>query len=227
MVHSLKQRWEGLQQEIANVSSLKGPPMIVAVSKKQPLEKIQILSQWGQRHFAENYLQEAEQKMEQWQALQAEAELVWHFIGRLQKKKIPKIVSLFSWIQSVDSAESAEKIAKVAQGLGREPQILLQVNIAEESTKGGVPPGDVLSVAAKVSHLTGLRLRGLMVFPPLEITSGIDWHQRGFELFQDLQRELGSSVDTLSMGTSGDFVRALERGSTSIRVGESLFGPRT
>ena len=137
---------------------------ILAVSKLQSLEKIRDLYSQGQRLFAENYVQEALEKMKKLSDLKIQ----WHFIGHLQKNKVKLVVEKFHWIHSVDSFELAESINRISEQRGHIQKILLQVNLADEESKGGFGRDSLLQIAASLKNLKNIEILGLMAMPPLE-----------------------------------------------------------
>lgn len=186
---------------------------LLAVSKLQPIPKIREAYEEGQRFFAENYQQEAAQKMEQLANLQCE----WHFIGRIQSNKAKLLAGKFSLIHSVDRVSIVEALAKshAAQ------DILLQFNVAGEETKGGGSEEDI-DAMLKAAQGTDLRVRGLMVMPPF--TDNPESVRNYFRSAYEKARSLG--LNELSMGTSQDFEVAIEEGATWVRIGTDVFGPR-
>jgi hypothetical protein len=197
----------------------KYPAKLIAVSKLQSEDKIRALYQKGQRAFAENYVQEALSKKMNLQDL---CDLEWHFIGSLQKNKVKFVVGEFDLIHSVDSYELAQKIDQLAQQKKIQQKFLLQMNISNEPTKGGLLADELPAVIEKLKELDHLELKGLMTMPPL-----FDDPEKSRIYFKML-REMASrfKLPELSMGTSHDFQVALEEGATMIRLGEVLFGER-
>lgn len=197
-------------------------PLLLAVAKKQPAEKIRDLYQLGQRDFAENYLQEALAKQKDLQDLG----IHWHFIGPLQSKKIKEIVGRFHLIHTVSRKVELEKMSDVARAKQVTQNFLVQVNIANEPSKRGVAPNDLSNFLSVCQSFPKLNLRGLMFFPPLEDdeAESIKWFEKAKKLFD--ANGSHENFNILSMGTSGDFALALRSGSTLVRIGEALFGPR-
>lgn len=154
-----------------------------------------------------------------------------HFIGGLQTNKVKYIIDKVSMIHSVDSLRLAEEISRRAVSAERIMDILLEVNIGGEESKGGIPPEQLLELAAQASELQNIRIRGLMTIPPIDKNGS---SERYFEQMQRLYGDLcnkfkdsnGFSVDTLSMGMSGDFSTAIKYGATIVRIGSLLFGYR-
>lgn len=196
---------------------------ILAVSKKHPAQKISTLNDLGQACFGENYVQEALQKMEQL----ADRDIEWHFIGPLQSNKTREVAGHFHWVQSVDR----EKILKRLSGQrppGMPPlNLCIQVNIDREPQKSGVLPEQAAALVRMCQDLPGVALRGLMCIPlaASETHDPGNSYQRMYELFKEL-RDSGIKMDTLSMGMSADLESAIMHGSTMVRIGTDLLGPR-
>ena len=196
---------------------------LLAVGKAQPLELLAAAADCGVSDFGESYLQEALAKIA---ALQGRS-LTWHFIGRLQANKTRPIAAAFSWVHGLDRVRVAERLA--AQRPRETPplNVCLEVNIAGEAGKGGVMAAELPALAAAVSRIPRLTLRGLMCIPPEETEPA---RQRAwFARLRGLKDELnaaGYSLDTLSMGMSADFEAAIEEGATIVRLGTVLFGAR-
>jgi hypothetical protein len=196
---------------------------ILAVSKFQPQAKIRDLYQQGQRKFAENYAQEALEK----QAALQELNIEWHFIGHLQKNKIKMIVGKFELIHSVDSLELAQAIDRKATDLGIEQKILLQLNLAEEATKGGFTESEFSSRVGELSQLKAARIVGLMTMPPLfeNPEEARPFFKKLFHICHQFSAAL-PNLKILSMGTSSDYLVAAEEGASLVRLGTILFGER-
>ena len=196
---------------------------LLAVGKAQPVELLAAAADCGVTDFGESYLQEALAKIA---ALQGRA-LTWHFIGRLQANKTRPIAAAFSWVHGLDRVRVAERLA--AQRPRETPplNVCQEVNIAGEAGKGGIMAAELPALAAAVSRIPRLTLRGLMCIPPEETEPA---RQRAwFARLRGLKDELnaaGYSLDTLSMGMSADFEAAIEEGATIVRLGTVLFGAR-
>lgn len=196
---------------------------IVAVSKQQSPDAIQQAYRAGQRDFGESYVQEAEPKL----AALAELDIVWHFIGRIQGNKTRFIAERFHWAHTVDRERIARRLAEQRPYHAPPLNVLIQVNLAGEPQKGGVAPDEVEPLADAIARFDRLALRGLMTIPP----AGLDDSESRvyFERLAALQARLaarGFAVDTLSMGMSDDFETAIAAGSTCVRIGTAIFGPR-
>ena len=192
---------------------------LLAVSKGQPASAIRGLVAAGQRSFAESRLQEAVAKQQELADLPP---LDWHFIGRLQANKVRPVLRSFSTIHSLDSLALAERLARIAAEEQCVPQVLLQVKLRPDPSKGGFEPQELRQAWPRLQQLQPLRITGLMTMAPL----GLEPEQRRI-LFQDcaaLAGELG--LRELSMGMSGDWPEAAAAGSTWVRIGSALFGAR-
>lgn len=199
----------------------KGSVRLVAVSKRKPAEAIIAAWDAGISEFGENYVQEALQKAG---SLPKGAAL--HLVGSIQRNKARKAAALFDMIQSVDSPETAEALDRAAGEAGRRLEVLIEVNLGMELTKAGVGADSLFRLTDKMAGLSNLHLRGLMVIPP---AAGADaFFPEARVLFEAAQEKLGlkSGFDVLSMGMSQDFEKAIECGSTMVRVGRAIFGER-
>ena len=196
---------------------------LVAVSKTFPPEAIDEALRAGVSILGENKVQEALAKS----PLCGSAE--WHLIGHLQRNKIRQALSLFSTIHSVDTLDLLNDIARIQEEMGSRPDILLEVNVAGESSKIGFTPKTVHEAVREVLSLGCLRLKGLMTVPPWvpDPEMSRPHFKKLRELGRSLADEFGIALPDLSMGMSGDFETAIEEGATFIRVGTALFGKRT
>lgn len=196
---------------------------LLAVSKTRSHAEIAGLADAGQQAFGENYVQEALPKIDALRGLGLE----WHLIGHLQSNKADLAARAFDWIQSVDRTKLVAALAR-HRPAGLPPlNVLLQVNIDDETSKHGCGPIDIDALADAVAAEPRLRLRGLMAIPaPHEDpTRRRDAFRAMRALFDALQMR-HPGIDTLSMGMSEDFVPAIEEGATMVRIGSALFGPR-
>lgn len=197
---------------------------LLAVSKGHGAAQVRAAAAAGQQHFGESYVAEALPKM---QTLR-ELGLIWHFIGRLQANKTRTIAEHFDWVHGIDRLKVAERLSAQRPPHAPRLQVCLQVNIAADVHKAGVDPAGAGELAAAVSALPRLHLRGLMCILP--DGRGAEADLRDFAALRDLQRQIncqGLGLDTLSMGMSADFRAAIAAGSTLIRIGTALFGPRS
>ena len=198
---------------------------LLAVSKAQPAEAVRAAFAAGLTDFGESYLNEALAKLEALKDLP----LTWHFIGRLQANKTRPIAERFQWVHGLDRLHIAERLAQQRPVHAPPLNVCLQVNLAGESSKGGVTPAELPGLAAAVATLAPLRLRlrGLMCIPPPETDAQAQraWFAQLRQL-RDGLNAAGAALDTLSMGMSSDFPSAILEGSTLVRVGTALFGER-
>lgn len=195
---------------------------LMAVTKTVSPERINYAVGLGIDLLGENRVQEFMDKREQY----APAEV--HFIGGLQTNKVKYIIDKVSMIHSVDSLHLAEEISRRAQQHGLVMDILAEINIGGEETKGGITPESAQEFCAQVRELPNIRLRGLMTIPPPGCgESTFEAMQR---LFSDIRSDKSvndtGAFDTLSMGMSGDYETAVKHGSTIVRIGSGLFGYR-
>ena len=154
-----------------------------------------------------------------------------HFIGHLQTNKVKFVVGKVDMIESIDSVRLMDAVEKQAAKVGVTQDILLEVNIGDEESKGGASRQEILELAQHALQCPHLRLRGLMCIPPAAATDEENraFFQETYQLFVDMKEKLGDNdpnIDCLSMGMSGDYPLAIEGGSTMVRVGTALFGAR-
>lgn len=196
---------------------------LVAVSKTKPAEAIDALYALGHRHFGENKVQELLEKKKE-----LPSDIAWHFIGRLQKNKVNKIVGEVSLIHSVDSIELATKISNRAESLSVVQNILLQVNMAGEESKQGFSSGTINEAIATCRELAGIDIKGLMAIGNHAGDEAVikQTFLRMKDLFQEQKQVVGDLFSELSMGMTSDYKLALECGSTMVRVGSLIFGKR-
>ncbi|MGS2719621.1 YggS family pyridoxal phosphate-dependent enzyme [Paraglaciecola aestuariivivens] len=196
---------------------------LLAVSKTKPVSEIVLAYNSGQRLFGENYVQEGVEKI---QALAHLSDIEWHFIGPLQSNKTRLVAEHFTWVQSIDRFKIAKRLNDQCSphtGLN----VCIQVNINDDENKSGVKSAELMELASSIDALPNLRLRGLMTIPkanqsPAQLSASF-MHMS--VLFDNLRQHY-PSVDTLSMGMSGDLTTAIQCGSTMVRVGTAIFGRR-
>ena len=196
---------------------------LLAVSKKQPLEKIREAIAAGQRDFGENFVQEGIDKIE---AL-GDQKLNWHFIGHLQSNKTRAVAEYFDWVHTIDKFKTARRLSEQRPHSLKPLNACLQVNVDEEDSKSGVRPSEVAELASACSALPNLRLRGLMCLPA--IRSEFEDQRKPFAVLRNLAEQLrdaGFDTDTLSMGMTADYRAAIFEGATMVRIGTALFGAR-
>ena len=208
----LSDRWTALQAELPDSARL------LAVSKGHPAAAIRELAGSGQRAFGESRLQEALPKQEQL----ADLALQWHFIGRLQSNKVRSVVRAFPVIHSVDSLPLAQRVSRIAGEEEQWPEVLLQVKLRPDANKGGFLRDELLSAWTELAALPSMTVVGLMTMAPM----GCDADDRR-ALFEEC-RALADQLELreCSMGMSGDWQEAAAAGSTWLRLGSVLFGPR-
>ncbi|MBK1726658.1 YggS family pyridoxal phosphate-dependent enzyme [Halorhodospira neutriphila] len=200
-----------------------GSVAVLAVGKRHPSEALRAAYAAGQTAFGENYLQEALAKQE---AL-ADLEPVWHFIGGLQSNKTAPVAQAFSWVHTVDRAKIARRLGEQRPDGLPALNVCLQVNVSSEPQKAGCDPGSLPELAAAVAEQPRLRLRGLMAIPAP--AAGLEQQRRPFARLRGLYEQLrgqGFALDTLSMGMTEDLEAAVAEGSTLLRIGTAIFGPR-
>lgn len=198
---------------------------LVAVSKYHPASMIREAYDAGQRIFGESHVQELQQKVG---VLPQDIE--WHFIGHLQTNKVKQVVGKVDLIQSADSVHLLEVIEREAERQGLTQEVLLEVNIGGEAGKSGFAKEEILPVVEKMASFSHIFVRGLMTVPPIcqEVAESQEFFSEISTLSVDIRRKKydNVSVDILSMGMSGDFETAIRCGSTMIRLGTAIFGPR-
>jgi hypothetical protein len=193
-----------------------GAVTLIAVSKVQPLARIEAVLEAGHRVFGENKVQEAQGK---WPAFRERFDGVdLHLVGPLQTNKARAAMELFDAIHTVDRSKLARTLARLADETGRCPDLFVQVNTGEEPQKAGVMPDEADALVAQVREL-GLPLRGLMCIPPVDEEPSLH-----FALLAKIAGRNG--LEGLSMGMSDDFERAIAQGATHVRVGSAIFGAR-
>jgi PLP dependent protein len=196
---------------------------LLAVSKGQPTDMIRELRAAGQVAFGENYVKEAQDK----QAALNDEPIEWHFIGPLQSNKTKDVALGFSWVQSADREKILRRLSRQRPSHMPALNVCLQVNIDREPQKAGALPDRIPALAELAASLPGLCLRGLMAIP-MAASAAHDPQpslEAAAELYRDLQAA-GLVLDTLSLGMSADLELAIGAGSTMVRVGTDLFGPR-
>jgi pyridoxal phosphate enzyme (YggS family) len=206
---SVAERYAALRAEVpAHVT-------VVAVSKFQPVEAVAEAIAAGVTDIGENYLQEARAKFPSLPPVRK------HFIGHVQTNKAKAIAEAFDVVQSVDRLEAGTALAKAAAGLGKTLPVLVQLNVSP-SERFGCPPEQAEALAEQLRAFESLRVDGIMAIGP--ITGESDQLVRAFETAAQVWRRIGGPV--LSIGMSGDWREAVRAGSTMIRVGTTIFGPR-
>ena len=212
---SISENLSRIQQQIEQISAeyQRENVRLLAVSKTKPVQAIE-----------ENYVQEGVEKIAYFSGNKS---LEWHFIGPLQSNKSRLVAEHFDWIQTVDRFKIAERLNDQRPEHLPPLNVLIQINISDESSKSGIQPEEMFSLAEKISQFPRLKLRGLMAIPKPE--SEPEQQKIALrkmkDLFNRLQQQF-ESVDTLSMGMSDDMASAIECGSTMVRIGTAIFGER-
>jgi hypothetical protein len=222
-----KQRLTRVQTRIAQALADAGREAttvcLLAVSKTFDATSVRELAACGQREFGENYVQEALDK----QRTLSDLPLEWHFIGPIQSNKTRAIAENFSWVHSIDRLKIAERLS-AQRPAGLPPlQVCIELNVSGEASKSGVAAAELPALAAALSGLPGLRLRGLMAIPAptTDVTAQRAALRQVRVAFEALIAR-GHVLDTLSMGMSADLEAAILEGATIVRVGTALFGER-
>jgi PLP dependent protein len=220
-IAQLSARLQRLERQYGrSASSVK----LLAVSKRHPVESIIAANKAGIEDFGENYLQEALDKIQHLSSLRVN----WHFIGPIQSNKTKAIAENFQWVHSIDRLKIAQRLSDQREPSASKLNVCVQVNISHEANKSGVELGEVEALCDRVAALPNLQLRGLMAIPAAE--PDLDSQRIAFRvLAQEYSRLKPRYVqfDTLSMGMSNDFEAAIAEGSTLIRIGTGIFGPRS
>lgn len=220
---TIEQRLNDIEQ-IIRINKTAKKVTLIAVSKQQSLNKLTLAYRCGIRHFGENYLQEALEKIEQLKQLN----ITWHFIGHIQSNKTKTIAENFNWVHTIDRLKIATRLSEQRGDDKPALNCCIQVNLSQEDSKSGVHIDELPTLANAILQLPNLKLRGLMAIPAK--TDCPEEQLAQFKLLtQSLTRinqTLPVDLDTISMGMSGDYQRALAAGSTMLRLGTALFGPR-
>ena len=217
----LEERYKRVKQSLADdemrFGREPGSVFLLPVSKTFGINALEEAVKCGMRAFGENYVQEGCEKIEYFKKQHPDLEITWHFIGHLQSNKTRPVAEHFDWVQTVDRL-------KIAQRLSEQ----IEVHISDEESKSGCQPADVPALAQAITLLPNLKLRGIMAIPaPSNTEEGKKAPLKEmYAIFLHLRDELNFDIDTLSMGMSSDMAEAVECGSTMVRVGSAIFGPR-
>ena len=210
-------RFEKIKLKIISLKPNK-PVNIIAVSKTFSLDYIKPLIDYGHLHFGENKVQEA---LSKWTELKKNNQnLNLHMIGKLQSNKAKDAVKLFDYIHSVDNRKLADALAKHQSNLNKNLKYFIQVNIANEIQKSGIPVSELEAFYDYCVNELNLNILGLMIIPPINQNA-----DKYFRSLNELNKSL--ALENLSMGMSADYIEAIKNGSTFIRVGSSIFGSRS
>lgn len=223
---SISENLSRIQQQIEQISAeyQRENVRLLAVSKTKPVQAIEEAIRADQCAFGENYVQEGVEKIAYFSGNKS---LEWHFIGPLQSNKSRLVAEHFDWIQTMDRFKIAERLNDQRPEHLRPLNVLIQINISDESSKSGIQPEEMFSLAEKISQFPRLKLRGLMAIPKPE--SEPEQQKIALRKMKDLFNRLQQrfeSVDTLSIGMSDDMASAIECGSTMVRIGTAIFGER-
>lgn len=222
---TLAERFQHVCSQIRHASGIAGRSrdsvQLLAVSKTKPSSDVAALYRLGQRHFAENYAQEAVVK----QLALCGFNITWHFIGPIQSNKTKIIASHFSWVHSVDRLKIAQRLNEQRPEHLQPLNICLQVNISQENSKSGVQLEELPELVAEVGRLPNLRLRGVMAIP--EAVSNYHQQRQPYRRLREAVQQLNRpDLNCFSFGMSGDLKAAIMEGATMVRVGTALFGER-
>jgi pyridoxal phosphate enzyme (YggS family) len=226
IAHNLAQVRDKISAAVALCGRAPEEVTLLAVSKTKPASAIEEAIAAGQRAFGENYVQEGVEKIRYFQEA-GQNGLQWHFIGPLQSNKSRLVAEHFDWCHTVDRLRVASRLSDQRPANLPPLNVLIQVNISDESSKSGIAPEDIDALAAEVAALPGLCLRGLMAIPAPESE-----YVRQFAVAQQMAVAFARlktrypSVDTLSLGMSDDMEAAIAAGSTMVRIGTAIFGAR-
>jgi len=213
-----------VKEQIANAAKKSGrlpeDICLVAVSKTFPSDVVKSIYEQGHKIFGESYVQEFLKKQEEI------PQINWHFIGQLQSNKVKYIVNKISLLHSLDRHSLALEINKRYKAIDKNLDALIQVNIGEESQKGGVNPDDLYGFLDSVMDMGNINVKGLMCIHPFEEPEECRKYFVKMRNLFDSAKEKGYPMIELSMGMSGDYVQAVEEGATFVRVGSAIFGHR-
>ncbi|MCX7068599.1 MAG: YggS family pyridoxal phosphate-dependent enzyme [Methylococcales bacterium] len=221
LIHSLKQLHRQIRQAEISYQRPPNSVLLLAVSKTKPALMLASAYQAGQRHFGENYLQEALSKQ---QALGA-FDITWHFIGPIQSNKTKAIASHFDWVHSVDSLKIARRLSEQRPQHLAPLNICLQVNISNEASKSGIYLDNLAELCEQVAVLPNIKLRGVMAIPAP--SDSFEQQCQPYKtLYQAVKCLNKPELDTFSFGMSDDLNAAIAQGATIVRIGTALFGKR-
>jgi PLP dependent protein len=201
-----------------------GSVKLLAVSKRHSVERIIAAHQAGIQDFGENYLQEALDKIQQLSSI----DVNWHFIGPIQSNKTRAIAANFQWAHSIDRLKIAQRLSEQRDPSETPLNVCIQINLSGEASKSGVKLAETEELCDAIEALPNLNLRGLMAIPAA--VPDLDAQRQTFRVLAQEYTRLKpryGQFDTLSMGMSNDFEAAIAEGSTLIRIGTALFGPRS
>ncbi|MGZ5006832.1 MAG: YggS family pyridoxal phosphate-dependent enzyme [Methylobacter sp.] len=222
---TITERFKQVRSQISGVERAckrrPGSVLLLAVSKTKPSGAIAEAYRAGQRHFGENYLQEALKKQQELGAY----DITWHFIGPIQSNKTKPLAMHFDWVHSVDSLKIAKRLSEQRPIHFPPLNICLQVNISDEQSKSGIALAELPELCEQVAGLPNLKLRGVMAIPAPQDDFELQC-QPYKALYQAVQKLNRPELDTFSFGMTGDLKAAIAEGSTIVRIGTALFGER-
>lgn len=216
---------KNIEQACKNAGRSRDEVTLIAVSKTKPVEMLQEIYDENIRDFGENKVQELCSKMGQ-----LPSDIRWHMIGHLQRNKVKYIVDKVAMIHSVDSLRLAETIEKEAEKKDVVVPILIEVNVAQEESKFGLKPEEVLPFIEQIASFPHIQIKGLMTIAPY-----VENAEENREIFRELKKlsvDIAAkninnvTMSVLSMGMTGDYMVAVQEGATMVRVGTGIFGAR-
>ena len=210
-------RFDKIKSKILSLKTNK-PVNIIAVSKTFTLDHIKPLIEHGHLHFGENKVQEATSKWSEQKKINQSLKL--HMIGKLQSNKAKDAVKLFDYIHSVDNQKLADNLSKNEMNLNRKLKYFIQINIAHEIQKSGIPVNELDAFYNYCVNEINLKIIGLMLIPPNNENP-----EKYFKSLNELNKSL--ALENMSMGMSSDYMEAIKNGSTFVRLGSSIFGSRS
>lgn len=222
---NLKKVEENISKACEKAGRKRDEVTLIAVSKTKPEEMIREIYDQGIRTFGENKVQEMMEKQEI-----LPEDIQWHMIGHLQRNKVKYLIGHVALIHSVDSLRLAEEISRLSVKNQVTTDILIEVNIAHEETKFGISAEETLALVEEAAKLSNIRIKGLMTIAPYveDPEENREYFRKIRQLSVDIKRKNidNVSMDVLSMGMTGDYMVAIEEGSTMVRVGTGIFGAR-
>ena len=226
---NLIENWQYVSEQVVQAckqsEKVTSSVTLLAVSKTKAAEMVATLARQGQRDFGENYLQEAIEKIQSLREQVGCEDIVWHYIGSIQRNKTRDIAEHFDWVQTLERDIIAKRLNEQRSADLPPLNVLIQVNIDQEDSKSGCFPEALPELITVIKEYQRLQLRGLMIIPAKANTNAFERTQ---QLFDDVKRAHPdlSQWDTLSMGMSDDMSEAIAHGSTMVRVGTAIFGAR-
>jgi len=221
--NNLIERYQAVHRDVTTLAKqFEHSVSLLAVSKKHSIKSIETVYRQGQKSFGENYVQEGVDKV----TALSELDIDWHFIGPIQSNKTRLVAEHFHWVHTVDREKTAQRLNDQRPSELPALNVLIQINISEQDSKSGISLSELPTLSQFVASQPHLKLRGLMCIPaPSDAEKLRDDFNRMAEAFNRLKSQY-SSVDTLSMGMSGDLDLAIESGSNLVRIGTAIFGER-